>query len=75
MDAIKLLKRELAVAVREEDYAAAIRLRDHPFMQVRNPVGCCEASCTCSNCMLRHRHVQTSLVPQSTNMGPNHVHL
>eukprot|EP00198_Chlamydomonas_reinhardtii_P013593 XP_001702930.1 predicted protein [Chlamydomonas reinhardtii] len=34
MDAIKLLKRELAVAVREEDYAAAIRLRDHPFMQM-----------------------------------------
>ncbi|KAG2448318.1 hypothetical protein HYH02_006902 [Chlamydomonas schloesseri] len=34
LDAIKLLKRELAVAVREEDYAAAIRLRDHPFLQM-----------------------------------------
>ncbi|KAG2442549.1 hypothetical protein HXX76_002635 [Chlamydomonas incerta] len=34
LDAIKLLKRELAVAVREEDYAAAVRLRDHPFMQM-----------------------------------------
>lgn len=30
--AIKLLKRELAVAVHEEDYAAAIRLRDHPYL-------------------------------------------
>ncbi|GFR41045.1 hypothetical protein Agub_g1479 [Astrephomene gubernaculifera] len=33
-EVIKLLKRELAVAVREEDYAAAIRLRDHPYMQL-----------------------------------------
>lgn len=31
-DAIKLLKRELAVAVREEDYRAAARIRDHPYM-------------------------------------------
>ncbi|KXZ56750.1 hypothetical protein GPECTOR_1g676 [Gonium pectorale] len=33
-EAIKLLKRELAIAVQEEDYAAAIRLRDHPYMQL-----------------------------------------
>lgn len=29
---IKRLKRELQVALAEEDYAAAIRIRDHPFM-------------------------------------------
>ena len=28
----KRLKRELQVALAEEDYAAAIRIRDHPFM-------------------------------------------
>lgn len=33
-DAIKLLKRELAIAVAEEDYRAAIRIRDHPYMQM-----------------------------------------
>ncbi|GLC38971.1 hypothetical protein PLESTM_000801400 [Pleodorina starrii] len=33
-DVIVLLKRELAIAVSEEDYAAAIRLRDHPYMQL-----------------------------------------
>ncbi len=33
-DAIKLLKRELAIAVGEEDYRAAIRIRDHPYMQL-----------------------------------------
>jgi hypothetical protein len=31
---IKRLKRELHVAVGEEDYAAAARLRDHPFMRL-----------------------------------------
>ncbi|EFJ52139.1 hypothetical protein VOLCADRAFT_103159 [Volvox carteri f. nagariensis] len=31
---IKLLKRELAIALQEEDYAAAARLRDHPYMQL-----------------------------------------
>ncbi len=29
---IKRLKRELQVALHEEDYGAAIRIRDHPFM-------------------------------------------
>jgi len=29
---IKRLKRELQVALAEEDYGAAIRIRDHPFM-------------------------------------------
>ena len=33
-EAIKLLKRELAIAVGEEDYRAAIRIRDHPYMQL-----------------------------------------
>ncbi|KAG2499872.1 hypothetical protein HYH03_002163 [Edaphochlamys debaryana] len=33
-EVIKLLKRELEVAVNEEDYAAAIRLRDHPYLQL-----------------------------------------
>lgn len=33
---IKLLKRELDVAVREEDYATAIKIRDHPYMQLYN---------------------------------------
>jgi hypothetical protein len=31
---IKRLKRELRVAVAEEDYAAAARVRDHPFMRL-----------------------------------------
>ena len=31
---IKRLKRELRVAVGEEDYAAAARVRDHPFMRL-----------------------------------------
>jgi len=31
---VKLLKRELAVALQDEDYAAAARIRDHPFMQI-----------------------------------------
>lgn len=34
LDAIKLLKRELAVAIREEDYSTAARIRDHPFMRM-----------------------------------------
>ena len=33
-DAIKRLKRELRVALREEDYQTAIRIRDHPFMRL-----------------------------------------
>ena len=31
---IKRLKRELQVALSEEDYGAAIRIRDHPFMKL-----------------------------------------
>ncbi|GIL73015.1 hypothetical protein Vretimale_4650 [Volvox reticuliferus] len=34
LDDIKLLKRELAIAVHEEDYVVAARLRDHPYMQL-----------------------------------------
>lgn len=31
--AIKRLKREMTVAVKEEDYSAAARIRDHPYMR------------------------------------------
>lgn len=34
MEDIKLLKRKLAVAVSEEDYPAAARIRDHPYMKL-----------------------------------------
>jgi hypothetical protein len=33
-EAILLLKRELALAVKEEDYPTAARLRDHPWLQL-----------------------------------------
>ena len=33
-EAIRLLKRELDVALHEEDYAAAARLRDHPYLRL-----------------------------------------
>lgn len=33
-DPIKRLKREMEVALSEEDYASAARIRDHPFMQL-----------------------------------------
>jgi len=35
---VKLLKRELGVAIAEEDYATAARLRDHPFMQIQSQI-------------------------------------
>jgi len=31
---VKRLKREMAVALSEEDYSAAARIRDHPFMKL-----------------------------------------
>ena len=34
LDAIKLLKRKLLVAVKEEDYSAAASIRDHPYLIV-----------------------------------------
>lgn len=32
MEVIQRLKREMAVALAEEDYTTAARLRDHPYM-------------------------------------------
>jgi protein-arginine kinase activator protein McsA len=32
LEAIKLLKRKLVVAIREEDYKVASSIRDHPFL-------------------------------------------
>lgn len=34
MEAVKLLKRKLALAVNEEDYTLAARIRDHPYMKL-----------------------------------------
>jgi hypothetical protein len=34
LDAIKLLKRKLHVAIKEEDYTAAASIRDHPYLIV-----------------------------------------
>ena len=34
MEAVKLLKRKLALAVSEEDYHMAARIRDHPYMKL-----------------------------------------
>lgn len=34
LDAIKLLKRKLLVAIKEEDYSAAASIRDHPYLIV-----------------------------------------
>lgn len=31
---IKLLKREMSVAVTEEDYSTAAQIRDHPYMKL-----------------------------------------
>ena len=31
---VKRLKREMAVALSEEDYSSAARIRDHPFMKL-----------------------------------------
>lgn len=31
---VKRLKREMAVALSEEDYTSAARIRDHPFMKL-----------------------------------------
>ena len=31
---VKRLKREMAVALSEEDYVSAARIRDHPFMKL-----------------------------------------
>ena len=31
---MKRLKREMAVALAEEDYVSAARIRDHPFMKL-----------------------------------------
>ncbi|KAK9835118.1 hypothetical protein WJX84_007845 [Apatococcus fuscideae] len=33
-DPVKRLKREMQVALKEEDYASAVRIRDHPFMKL-----------------------------------------
>eukprot|EP00882_Tetradesmus_deserticola_P008054 GHRQ01008483.1.p1 GENE.GHRQ01008483.1~~GHRQ01008483.1.p1 ORF type:complete len:413 (+),score=146.77 GHRQ01008483.1:221-1459(+) len=38
LPAIRLLMREMEVAVREEDYAAAARLRDHPWMRLAEDI-------------------------------------
>lgn len=37
-EAIKLLKRQLHVAISEEDYGLAARLRDHPWMRIYRKV-------------------------------------
>ena len=34
LSSLQRLKRELGVAITEEDYATAARIRDHPFMQM-----------------------------------------
>ncbi|GFH19840.1 uncharacterized protein HaLaN_16861, partial [Haematococcus lacustris] len=34
LEAVKLLKRALTLAVAEEDFEEAVRLRDHPWMQM-----------------------------------------
>lgn len=33
-DPVKRLKREMQVALAEEDYSSAARIRDHPFMKL-----------------------------------------
>jgi len=37
-ETIKKLKRELGVAIAEEDYTTAARLRDHPFMKLQSQI-------------------------------------
>ena len=34
MEAVKLLKRKLSLAVSEEDYGTAAKIRDHPYMKL-----------------------------------------
>jgi len=34
MEAIKLLKRKMSLAVTEEDYGMAAKIRDHPYMML-----------------------------------------
>jgi hypothetical protein len=38
LPAIRLLMREMEVAVREEDYGAAARIRDHPWMRLAEDI-------------------------------------
>lgn len=38
LPAIRLLMREMEVAVREEDYEQAARLRDHPWMRLAEDI-------------------------------------
>jgi hypothetical protein len=38
LPAIRLLMREMEVAVREEDYSEAARLRDHPWMRLAEDI-------------------------------------
>eukprot|EP00879_Flechtneria_rotunda_P002433 GHRR01002630.1.p1 GENE.GHRR01002630.1~~GHRR01002630.1.p1 ORF type:complete len:144 (+),score=73.72 GHRR01002630.1:50-433(+) len=38
LPAIRLLMREMEVAVREEDYEAAARIRDHPWMRLAEDI-------------------------------------
>lgn len=35
---VSLLKRELQVAVTEEDYSLAARIRDHPYMRLYSEI-------------------------------------
>lgn len=38
LEEVQLLKKQLEVAVKEENYTAAIALRDHPYMQLSNKI-------------------------------------
>lgn len=38
LPAIRLLMREMEVAIREEDYKEAARLRDHPWMRLADDI-------------------------------------
>lgn len=37
-DPVKRLKREMQVALKEEDYISAVRIRDHPFMKLSREI-------------------------------------
>lgn len=47
LPAIRLLMREMEVAVREEDYGEAARLRDHPWMRLAEDINMHRWLCVC----------------------------
>ncbi len=83
-DPIKRLKREMEVALSEEDYVTAVRIRDHPFMklhldivkaqregnhQVVGEDGMMPMACLCNVHILQHTYTGGTSIGRGAQQG------